>query len=209
MKDGRTHLAHKAEHGVDLQSGAVVAVTLQPANESDTSTLYEALAETKDNLAEVQNDPATAEAVEENVVQEVVADKGYHSNDTMRDLQECEIRSYVSEPKRKWQRHWEGKAGEQHAVYANRRRIKGERGKALLRKRGELLERSFGGRIVLHFLLPYCPNDNKIERVWHSLPAGIIQKWDPGRVSLPGQCGSCPLPRTVAALPYGSDERLL
>jgi len=143
MKDGRTHLAHTAEHAVDLQTGAVVAVTLQPANAGDTTTLPVTLAQTTENLAEVQNDPDTAEAIEERVVQEVVADKGYHSNDTMRDLREQGVRTYVSEPKRKGTRHWRDKPAEQQAVYANRRRITGNRGKALLRKRGELLERPF------------------------------------------------------------------
>ena len=143
MKDGRTHLAHKAEHGVDLETGAIVAVTLQPANNGDTTTLYKTVAETVENLREVTDDPETSECVEDETVQEVVADKGYHSNDTMRDLKEMEIRSYVSEPKRKGRRNWKGKSVEQSAVYVNRRRIRGKRGKALLRKRGELLERPF------------------------------------------------------------------
>jgi transposase len=143
MKDGRTHLAHKAEHSVDLETGAVVAVTLQPANEGDTATLHETLSETADNLAEVRDDTQTSSCLEEDVLQEVVADKGYHSNATMRDLEEQGIRSYVSEPNYRGRRRWKDKSAEQRAVYGNRRRIRGERGKALLRKRGELLERPF------------------------------------------------------------------
>ena len=143
MKDGRTHLAHKAEHAVDLDTGAVVAVTLQPANEGDTTTLYETLSEATDNLNEVKDDPEAGEPIEKNTVQEVVADKGYHRHETRRDLREREIRSYVSEPNRKGRRHWDDKPAEQQAVYANRRRIRGERGKGLMRKRGELLERPF------------------------------------------------------------------
>ena len=143
MKDGRTHLAHKAEHSVDLETGAVVAVTLQPANEGDTTTLYETLSETADNLAEVRDDTQTSSCLEQDVLQEVVADKGYHSNATMRDLEELGIRSYVSEPNYRGRRRWKDKPAEQQAVYGNRRRIRGERGKALLRKRGELLERPF------------------------------------------------------------------
>jgi transposase len=69
-------------------------------------------------------------------------DKGYHSNDTCRDMAEVKLRSYVAEPDR-GRRKWKDKAEEQQAVYANRRRIKGKRGKALMRKRGELIERSF------------------------------------------------------------------
>ena len=76
-------------------------------------------------------------------MEEVVADKGYHSNDTLRDFGEVGIRSYVSEPRREGDRNWKGKEAEREAVYANRRRIRGRRGKALLRKRGELLERPF------------------------------------------------------------------
>jgi len=143
MKDGRTHLAHKAEHAVDLETGAIVAVTLQPADQGDTATLYETLSETADNLGEVKDDTQTCSCIEQDMLQEVVADKGYHSNQTMRDLAELDVRSYVSEPNYRGRRRWKDKAAEQEAVYGNRRRIQGNRGKALLRKRGELLERPF------------------------------------------------------------------
>lgn len=143
MKDGRTHLAHKAEHAVDLETGAIVAVTLQSANLGDTTTLQETLCETETNLAEIKNDPETSPCLADQEVREVVADKGYHSNDTMRHLQERQVRTYVSEPNYKGQRRWKGKTAERAAVHGNRRRIRGSRGKALLRKRGELLERPF------------------------------------------------------------------
>jgi transposase len=142
MKDGRTHLAHKSEHAVDLQTGAIVAVTLQPADRGDTTTLGVTLEASAENLDVVAEDPKAVEALAEQQIAEVVADKGYHSNETMRDLREAEIRTYVSEPDR-GRRDWKGKAEEQAAVYANRRRIRGKRGKALLRQRGELLERPF------------------------------------------------------------------
>jgi len=142
MKDGRTHLAHKAEHAVDMDSSAVVAVTVQGADEGDTATLYRTVAEAAENLREVQDDPQRSECVGKDALQELVGDKGYHSGDTMRDLAELEIRSYVSEPKR-GRRKWKGKRLEQAATYANRRRIKGRRGRALLRRRGEVVERSF------------------------------------------------------------------
>jgi transposase len=86
----------------------------------------------------------------------VRADKGSHSHETLRTLREGEIRTYVSEPKRKGRRHWKDQVGEAQAVSANRRRIRGARGKALLRKRGELVERPFahcyetGGRRRTH-----------------------------------------------------------
>jgi transposase len=143
MKDGRTHLAHKAEHAVDLETGAVVGVTLQPADQGDTTTLKKTWSEAQDNLAEVGEDPETSDDLEHHETREVVADKGYHSNATLWALQERQVRSYVSEPNYRGQRHWKGKTAEQGAVYGNRRRIRGRRGKALLRKRGELLERPF------------------------------------------------------------------
>ncbi len=142
MKDGRTHLAHKAEHAVDLQTGAIVAVTLQGADEGDTKTLWNTLEESGENLREVTGDSQTAQCIGGRIIQEVVADKGYHSNDTCRDCRDAEIRTYFAEPDR-GRRHWTDKKQEQGAVYANRRRIGGRRGKALLRKRGELLERPF------------------------------------------------------------------
>jgi transposase len=142
MKDGRTHLAHKAEHAVDMDTQAIVAVTLQPADRGDTTSISETVETTVSNLLDVQNDPATEESVHKVAMEEVVADKGYHSNATMTELKAMEIRSYVSEPDR-GERDWEGQPDARRAVYANRRRIRGERGKRLMRKRGELIERSF------------------------------------------------------------------
>ena len=142
MKDGRTHLAHKAEHAVDLETGAVVAVTLQGADRGDTTTVKETFIETAEQLEEVGKEAAADERMNAQGLEEVVTDKGYHSGARVVDLQEIGVRSYIPEPKRK-RRHWQGKAGEQAAVYANRRRIRGERGKRLLRQRGELLERTF------------------------------------------------------------------
>lgn len=142
MKDGRTHLAHKAEHAVDLDTGAVLAVTVQAANEGDVATGLQTVAEATHQLRAVADDPEVAEALHENWAGELVADKGYHSNESMTALEEMNIRSYVSEPKR-GPRNWEGQSDARDAVYDNRRRIRGERGKRLLRRRGELLERSF------------------------------------------------------------------
>lgn len=132
MKDGRTHLAHKAEHAVDLSSGAVVAVTLQAADLGDTTTLGETLQEAQANAA----------LVNERGVEEVVADKGYHSNQVLVNLHAEGVRSYIPEPER-GPRNWEGKAAEQKQVYANRRRMRGRRGRELQKLRSELTERSF------------------------------------------------------------------
>ena len=142
MKDGRTHLAHKAEHALDLETGAVVAVTVQGADRGDTTTVKETFLEAAEQLEEVGNEAAAEERMNAQGLEEVVTDKGYHSGARLVDLQEIGVRSYIPEPQRK-HRHWQGKAGEQAAVYANRRRIRGERGKQLLRRRGELVERSF------------------------------------------------------------------
>jgi transposase len=142
MKDGSTHLAHKAEHAVDMESGAVLAVTLQGAHLGDTTTILPTITAATENLRAVADDARVADKIDENWVSESVTDKGYHSNATLMDLAEMGIRSYVAEPDR-GRRDWAGKQQEQAAVYANRRRIRGERGKRLMRKRGELIERSF------------------------------------------------------------------
>ena len=144
MKDGRTHLAHKAEHAVDMDSGALVAVTLQGADQGDTETLPETLREAAGNLAALEKDEETAESLDEDTMRQAVMDKGYHSNDTLVLMDAVGIRAYVSEPDR-GRRSWQGEGKEyaRHCVYANRRRIRGAHGKALLRQRGEKVERTF------------------------------------------------------------------
>jgi transposase len=139
MKDGRTHLAHKVEHAVDLKTGAVLAVTVQAANSGDTTTLIETLIELGSQMETLES---ITDKIREDRLTEVVADKGYHSNDVLTPLRAGGVRTYISEPKR-GRRHWIGKAEEQKAVYANRRRIRGDRGKELLRQRGMMLERPF------------------------------------------------------------------
>ena len=139
MKDGRTHLAHKAEHAVDMKTGAIVAVTIQGADEGDTTTLKETLKRAEEQIETVmrRTDSWGADGL-----QELVADKGYHSTQTLRELDEQGIRAYVSEPDR-GRRRWRDDIDGQMVVYANRRRIRGERGLRLLRQRGERVERSF------------------------------------------------------------------
>jgi transposase len=142
MKDGRTHLAHKAEHAVDMATGAIVAVTVQGADRGDTSSLDETLAEAEKQIDEVAATPDGDSEIHEDGVSEVVADRGYHSDRVLTVLEEQGLRSYIPEPKRK-RRKWDGEIDAQLAVYANRRRIRGERGRRLLRSRAELIERSF------------------------------------------------------------------
>jgi transposase len=145
MKDGRTHLAHKAEHAVDLATGAVLAVTVQAASDGDTTTISRTL--------EAAQEAATM--VSERGIEEVVADKGYHSSEVLKRLHRQGMRSYIPEPDR-GRRRWNGKRVEQRRTYENRRRVRGGRGKQLQKARGELTERSFahvydtGGMRRLH-----------------------------------------------------------
>ena len=155
MKDGTTHLAHKAEHAVDMESGAVLAVTLQAADHGDTTTIKETLIEVSEQMETLTTEPETAQNMDRQPVSEVVTDKGYHSNEILTDLAQLGIRTYVSEPKR-GRRNWIGKNEQRSAVYGNRRRIRGRYGKSMLRRRGMMLERSFahcyetGGMRRLH-----------------------------------------------------------
>ena len=134
MKDGRTHLAHKAEHAVDLETGAIVGVTVQDADDGDTETSIETLIEAAEQIEAVRPDG--------DGLQEVVGDKGYHSNQALVDLEAVGVRSYISEPDRS-RRNWKKKPEARAAVYRNRARIRGARGRRLLRLRGERLERPF------------------------------------------------------------------
>jgi transposase len=134
MKDGRTHLAHKAEHAVDLETGAIVGVTVQDADDGDTETSIETLIKAAEQIEIVR--PAG------DGLREVVGDKGYHSNQSLVDLEAVGVRSYISEPDR-GRRNWKNKPDARAAVYRNRRRIRGPRGLRLLRLRGERLERPF------------------------------------------------------------------
>jgi transposase len=134
MKDGRTHLAHKAEHAVDLDTGAVVAVTVQDADDGDTTTMQATLISAAEHLEAVRP--------EADLLRELVADKGLHSNENLTDLAALGIRTYISEPDR-GRRRWRDHPDAREAVYANRRRIRGARGRRLLRRRGEYVERTF------------------------------------------------------------------
>jgi transposase len=148
MKDGRTHLAHKAEHAVDMDTGAIVAVTLQAADQGDTTTLDETLCEAGEQVAEqirreAESWPQDKPKVNLQGIEELVTDKGYHSSAVVQRMKSYEVCSYIPEKKPKGRRDWQGQRAEQQAVYENRRRVRGEYGKSLLRRRGELIERSF------------------------------------------------------------------
>ncbi len=148
MKDGRTHLAHKAEHAVDLDTGAVLAVTLPGADKGDTTSLEATLCEAGMTVAELADREAELRPDQEpqvnvNGIEELVTDKGYHSGAVLQRVKHYEVHSYIPEKQQKGRRNWQGKPAEQQAVYENRRRVQSEYGKSLLRRRGELVERSF------------------------------------------------------------------
>jgi transposase len=136
MKDGRTHLAYKAENAVDVESEIVVAAVVYRADDSDPETLPVTIDIAREQL-EVAGSP--------HQVEEAVADKGYHKAETLQTLEDVQgVRSYIAEPARKDRRRWEDKpAGQQAAVYGNRRRIRGKRGRRLGRLRSERGERPF------------------------------------------------------------------
>jgi len=144
LKDGRTALAYKAENAVDMETGAIVAVTTYGGAAADTTTVTETVIEAGVAVAElIDVKPAEGPSeVHPEGLQEVVADKGYHSNEVLVELAELEVRSYIAEPDRGI-RNWNGRSIEKQAVYGNRRRIQGNRGKRLQRQRGERIERNF------------------------------------------------------------------
>jgi transposase len=137
MKDGRTHLAYKAEHAVDLEAGALVAITLQDADQGDTTTIIETAIAAAEQIEDVQ-----AEIQAPQPLAELIADKGYHSNQIMIELAAVGLRSYVAEADR-GRRDWSEEPAARTLVYANRRRIRGARGRRLMRQRGERIEGSF------------------------------------------------------------------
>jgi transposase len=137
MKDGRTHLAYKAEHAVDLETGALVAVTLQDADQGDATTIIETVIAAAEQIEDAQAAVQTPQ-----LLAEIIADKGYHSNQIMIELEAVGLRTYVAEPDR-GRRNWSEEPAARPLVYANRRRLRGARGRRLMRQRGERIERSF------------------------------------------------------------------
>ena len=135
MKDGRTHLAYKAENTIDLESDMVISADVYHADEADSATLTESVVHAQENLTE---------AGSEQSIRDVVADKGYHKAKTLHDAEVMGLRTYIPEQKRTHQRRWTNKPeGQKEAVYANRRRVSGDRSKRLQRWRSEFVERSF------------------------------------------------------------------
>jgi transposase len=152
MKDGTTRLAHKAEHVVDMQSGVVVHADILDATTGDASSIVDSVGKADERLSHVRDDdddaPGASSADDPRPtkhIKEVCGDKGYHKAITIRELQRRGVRTYIPERKQRGQRRFTDKGGwfTARAVYANRARVNRSKGKALQRKRGELIERSF------------------------------------------------------------------
>jgi transposase len=137
LKDGRTHLAYKPEHAVDLDTGAIVAAEIHAADQGDTVTLPETLKVAEANLAAVDAAPTAEEPAE------LVADKGYHSRDGLKDLEDGPWKSRIAEKKRPDVSRWHGDEEARRAVYNNRARLRSGVAKEAFRLRAELVERSF------------------------------------------------------------------
>jgi transposase len=137
MKDGTTHMAYKPEHAVDLDTGAVVAAEIHPADQGDTTTLKGTLQAVETNLASVERAPSSTQTAE------LVADKGYHSRAVLKDLDDGVWKTRIAEPRRKDFSRWRGDEAARRAVYANRNRLRSTVGKAGMRLRAEIVERSF------------------------------------------------------------------
>jgi len=144
LKDGRTALAYKAENAVDMETGAIVAVTTHGGAAADTATVQATVVEAGVAVAGLiaVKTPEGKYEVHSGGMEEVVGDKGYHSNQVALGLEDLGLRSYVAEPER-GRRNWAGRQAEKEAVYANRRRVRGPRGQQLQRQRGERIERNF------------------------------------------------------------------
>src|SRR5215213_11128743 len=137
LKDGRTRLAYKPEHAVDLETGAIVAAEIHPADQGDTATLPETLKAAEANLAAVGAGPTAEEPAE------LVADKGYHSRDGLKDLEDGPWKSRIAEKKRPDVSRWHGDKDARRAVYNNRARLRSGVAREAFKLRAELVERSF------------------------------------------------------------------
>jgi transposase len=135
LKDGRTHLAYKAEHVVDLETDLVLAAEIYPANQADPATLADSVLAAQVNLQESGSDAT---------IEEAAADKGYHAAGTIEMCDFLEVRTYIPEPRRPHGSTWAGKPAEhRRAVLNNRRRVRRAKSKRLQRRRSEVVERTF------------------------------------------------------------------
>ena len=136
LKDGRTHLAYKPEHAVDLDTGVIVAATLHPADQGDTTTIAGTLIAAETHLEQISAAPTKEKP------SELVADKGYHSRAVLKDLDGGAWKTRIAEPRQRGFSRWHGDDKARAAVYANRTRLGSGIGKQAMRRRAELVERS-------------------------------------------------------------------
>ncbi len=138
MKDGTTHLAYKPEHAVDLDTGIIVAAPIHSSDEGDTTTLKPTLDEVEKNLSAIDLAPRREDPCE------LIADKGYHSRAVLKGLDKGAWKTRIAEPTTaNGFLRWHGDVEARAAVYGNRNRLRSGVGKQAMRKRGELVERSF------------------------------------------------------------------
>ena len=137
LKDGRTRLAYKPEHAVDLDTGAIVAAEVHTADRGDAATLPETLEAAEANLAAVDAAPTVEDPAE------LVADKGYHSRDGLKDLEDGSWRSRIAEKKVRGVHRWHGDGEARRAVYNNRARLRSGVAREAFKLRAERVERSF------------------------------------------------------------------
>jgi hypothetical protein len=179
LKDGRTHLAYKPEHAVDLDTGVIVAAALHPADNGDTTTIEGTLSAAEKNLAQIGAAPTTDKP------SELVADKGYHSRAGLKDLDGGAWKTRIAEPKQPGFSRWHGDDKARAAVYANRTRLGSEVGKEAMRRRAEIVERSFA----------------------HNLDRGGMRRtWLRGRENVP-QALSGPRRRPQSRHPHAAADR--
>ena len=158
LKDGRTRLAYKPEHVVDLETGAILAADVHPADKADPTTIAETMESARANVLAATEISESSERDDDDddtpsgagdgsgrQVVEVVGDKGYHSARVITELESRGFRPYIPERKQRGKRRWKDKGGRATAlaVYRNRLRCARAKSKALHRRRGELVERPF------------------------------------------------------------------
>ena len=137
FRDGTTHLAYKPEHAVDLDTGAVVAAELHPADEGDTTTLSKTLAKAEANLEAVDAAPTSENPAE------CIADKGYHSRAVLRALNDSPWKTRIAAPKQTGFSRWHGDEAARRAVTNNRARLKSGVAREAFKLRAEIVERCF------------------------------------------------------------------
>jgi transposase len=137
MQDGRTRLAYKPEHAVDLDTEAIVAAEVHPADRGDTTTLDRTLEAATRGLDAAGLAPCAQ------LPAELIADKGYHSRAVLKDLADGPWQTRIAEPKPKEVQRWRGDRDARRAVYANRARLRSGIGKEGFALRAEKVERSF------------------------------------------------------------------